>query len=194
MSFCQETFAIINQFRENILHTLCTGKNSTVYREAKGQKITGAARAVITNNTSVDEDEVEIGYMLLPSLYPALYKKYTDENGTNLDAINEEIQNKLLLLNRQPTIGEKSMLALKPVFSADESTRYVIQINPIIVDSLAGDMDGDVVNLIALYSRDAIEEAKDLKPSRNYIDCRSSKLRICIFEDLEYISRKEEKQ
>lgn len=192
MSFCQETFETINQFRENILHALCTGKNSTVYREAKGQKITGAARAVITNNTSVDEDEVMIGYMLLPSLYPALYKKYTDENGTNLDAINEEIQNKLLLLNRQPTIGEKSMLALKPVFSADESTRYVIQINPIIDSAISGDHDGDTVNILALYSRDAIEEAKDLKPSRNYIDCRSGEIRISIFEDLEYICRKGE--
>ena len=189
LSFCQEAFEMLDIFRKNIINSLCSGKNSAVYREAKGQKITGAARGVITNNFDLDENVVEIGYMLLPSLYPAIYEKHCGESGVDLDAVNEEIKDKVLLLNRQPTIGEKSILAMRPVFSADESTRYVIQINPIISSALSSDYDGDVVNLIALYSKNAIDEAEYLLPSLNFRNCCSSEIRNGIFEDLEYVGR-----
>ena len=128
----------------------------------------------------------------LPTLYPKFYKEYTDEETgvTDIDAINKRLrdENYLVLFNRQPTIGQKSIIAMRPIFSKLKSERFVIQANPIVYDGLAADVDGDALNVIALYSKAACAEAEKLLASRNYIEGSNGGIRNKILEELEYVS------
>ena len=77
---------------------------------------------------------------------------------------------------------------MKPVFSDKESEMFVIQANPIVYDGLAADVDGDSLNVIALYSKEACEEAKKLLASNNYIEGSNSSIRNGILEEFEYVA------
>ena len=100
----------------------------------------------------------------------------------------------MVLLNRQPTISAKSIIAMKPVFSADPDARFVIQAVPIIYDGLAADVDGDALNVIALYTRKSIDEARKLLPSANYLEGSNSSIRNAILEEFLYVEKKMEKE
>lgn len=191
LSIKNELLDQIKLFYDSIYDMLSRNKKSIITREVRGQGITGAARAVVTNNFDLDEDTVIIGSYFIPTLFPNLYKKYTSNDGkTDIDSINEELKDYLILLNRQPTIGEKSILAFHPVFSTKKEERFILQMNPIITDGFAGDFDGDVYLMIALYTEEACKEAMKLLPSKTYIGGANGKIRNGIFEDLEYVMQK----
>ena len=191
LSIKNELLTQIKLFYDSIYDMLSRNKKSIITREVRGQGITGAARAVVTNNFDLDEDTVIIGSYFIPTLFPMLYKKYTDDDGnTNIKAVNEELKDYLILLNRQPTIGEKSILAFHPIFSEKRDERYILQMNPIVTDGFAGDFDGDVYLMIALYTEEACREAEKLLPSKTYIGGANGKIRNGIFEDLVYIMKK----
>ena len=181
----------LNKLYEELFMILAKNKRNIIDSELKGQPETGMIRAVMTNNFSLDEDIIKIGYYFIPTLYPKLFNKYTDENGeTDIDGINSELEKEeyLVLFNRQPTIGAKSIIAMKPVFSDKDSEMFVIQANPIVYDGLAADVDGDSLNVIALYSKAACEEAKKLLASNNYIEGSNSGIRNGILEEFEYVT------
>ena len=181
----------LNKLYEELFMILAKNKRNIIDSELKGQPETGMIRAVMTNNFSLDEDIIKIGYYFIPTLYPKLFNKYTDENGeTDIDGINSELAKEeyLVLFNRQPTIGAKSIIAMKPVFSDKDSEMFVIQANPIVYDGLAADVDGDSLNVIALYSKAACEEAKKLLASNNYIEGSNSGIRNGILEEFEYVT------
>lgn len=181
----------LNKLYEELFKTLAKNRKNVIDSELKGQPETGMIRAVMTNNFSLDEDILKIGYYFIPTLYPKFYNKYTDkETGkTDIKAINKELADGeyLVLFNRQPTIGAKSIIAMKPVFSEVEEEQFVIQANPIVYDGLAADVDGDSLNVIALYSKAACEEAKKLLASNNYIEGSNSSIRNGFLEEFEYV-------
>lgn len=172
-----------------LFNIIADNNRNLVDNELNGQPETGMIRAVMTNNFSLDEDDLLIGYHFISTLYPYLYKKYTIDGETDIDGINKELKDGeyLVLFNRQPTIGAKSIIAMKPKFSKLESEKYVIQANPIIYDGLAGDVDGDSLNVIALYTKESCEEARKLLPSVNYIEGSNSSIRNKLPEDFEYV-------
>lgn len=170
---------------------LAKNNRNVIDNELKGQPETGMIRAVMTNNFGLDEDTILIGKYFISTLYPKLYKEHTDEEGnTDIDAINKILidEDYLVLFNRQPTIGAKSIIAMKPVFSKRDTEQFVIQANPIVYDGLAADVDGDALNIIALYSKEACEEAKKLLASKNYIEGSNGSIRNCILEELDYVN------
>ncbi|MBQ8218488.1 MAG: hypothetical protein IJZ79_01950 [Bacilli bacterium] len=180
----------LNDLYDELFMTLAKNKRNIIDSELKGQPETGMIRAVMTNNFSLDEDTLLIGYYFIPTLYPVLYNKYLDEEGwLDIDGLNEELEREgyLVLFNRQPTIGAKSIIAMKPVFSALDSEQFVIQANPIVYDGLAADVDGDSLNVIALYSKESCEEAKKLLASNNYIEGSNSSIRNGLLEEFEYV-------
>ena len=170
---------------------LCKTKRNVVTAELNGQPITGTIRAVMTNNFSLDEDSILIGYHFISTLYPKLYRDHTIGDKTDIDTINKILENDgyLVLFNRQPTIGAKSIIAMKPQFSKLEAEKYVIQANPIVYDGLAGDVDGDTLNVIALYTKAACSEARKLLPSKNYIEGSNSSIRNGLPEDFVYVNK-----
>lgn len=67
-----------------------------------------------------------------------------------------------------------------------------ISVNPIAMDGLAGDFDGDVLLVIALYSRAAIEEAKAMLPSRSFTNYANGTIRNHIIEDFIFTDNDDE--
>ena len=180
----------LNDLYDELFMTLAKNKRNVIDSELKGQPETGMIRAVMTNNFSLDEDTIKLGYYFIPTLYPKLFYKYTDKNGeTDIEGLNKELMDEeyLVLFNRQPTIGAKSVIAMKPEFSTLDSEQFVIQANPIVYDGLAADVDGDSLNVVALYSKEACEEAKKLLASNNYIEGSNSSIRNGFLEEFEYI-------
>lgn len=182
----------LDKLYHELFQILAKNKRNIIDAELKGQPETGMIRAVMTNNFGLEEDTLKIGYYFIPTLYPRLFSKYTDpETGeTDIDGLNQELADEeyYVLFNRQPTIGAKSIIGMKPVFSDEESEMFVIQANPIVYDGLAADVDGDSLNVIALYSRAACEEAKKLLASNNYIEGSNSSIRNGILEEFEYVA------
>ena len=189
----QQILNKINKVYDELFNMLAKNKSSVIAREIRGQGLTGIIRAVITNNFSLDEDVALIGKYFIKTLYPKIYEMFTDEDGnTDVKGINKYLEDNeyYVLLNRQPTIGAKSILGMKPVFSEKDEEKYVLQLNPIIFDGLAGDVDGDVLSITALYTKDACKEAKQLLPSVNYIEGSNSSIRNGCPEDFRYVMQK----
>ena len=182
--------AKLEDLYKNLFGILSKNHKNIIDRELRGQPETGMVRAVMTNNFSLDEDTLVIGKYFIPTLYPYLYNKYSDELG-NIDVagLNKELidEEYLVLFNRQPTIGAKSIIAMKPIFSDKDAEQFVIQANPIVYDGLAADVDGDSLNVIALYTKEACEEAKKLLASNNYIEGSNMSIRNGLLEEFNYI-------
>lgn len=169
---------------EKIFEVLVSGKKSVLNQEVLAQPLTGAFRAVITNNDSLDEDTILIGKELVSTIFPNIHKKYDGD----IDQINEHLEREEyhVLVNRPPTIGEKSMIAMKPVVNHDDRARFVVSTNSIIYDGMAADTDGDVFLTIGIYTKEANEEAKQMLPSNNYIGGSNGRIRNKMPEDFEY--------
>lgn len=185
------TNASLNELYNELFQILAKNNRNVIDNELKGQSETGMIRAVMTNNFSLDEDTLLIGKYFISTLYPKFYKEYTDENGvTDIKALNKRLvdEDYLVLFNRQPTIGAKSIISMRPVFSELDEELFVIQANPIIYAGLSADVDGDSLNVIALYSKAACDEAKKLLASQNYIEGSNSTIRNGILEEFEYVS------
>lgn len=180
----------IKKAHTQLFKILAENKRALVSSEMRGQLITGAGRGVITNDFSLDEDTVLLGKFFIKILYPSLYTQFTLEDGSidipNLNAYLERY-NYISLLNRQPTIGDKSIMGMKPRFSEKDVDKYIIKLNPIIFDGFAGDTDGDALTNIALYSKEACYEASLLLPSRNYIEGSNGTIRNGLPEDFVYV-------
>lgn len=179
----------LKKLYNNLYQILAKNHKNIIANELRGQPETGVIRAVMTNNFGLEEDDILIGSYFISTLYPTLYKEYTSDGVTDIDAINEILKEDeyLVLFNRQPTIGQKSIIAMRPKFSKIDAEKYVIQANPIIYDGLAADVDGDTLNVIALYTKEACEEAKKLLPSKNYIEGSNETIRNKLPEDFEYV-------
>lgn len=179
-----------NEVAEELTQILSRNKRNVIDNELKGQPETGMIRAVMTNNFSLDEDIVLIGSYFVETLYPVLSDSCRDAKGKiDIDLLNQKLEEGeyYVLFNRQPTIGAKSIITMIPRFSNKESEQFVIQANPIVYDGLAADVDGDALNIIALYTKEANQEAKKLLASRNYLEGANSNIRNGILEEFEYV-------
>ena len=206
LSLRNRVCANLTKLYTQLFQILAKNKRNVIDNELRGQPETGMIRAVMTNNFGLDEDTVLIGSHFIETLYPKIYREnLIDSEGNPVDLANSPIDyhpdiakiNKILkqedyvvLFNRQPTIGAKSIIAMRPVFSEKDSEKFVIQANPIVYDGLAADVDGDSLNVIALYSRVACEEAKKLFPSVNYIEGSNGSIRNGILEEFQYVETK----
>ena len=181
--------ADLNDLYKQLFQILAKNKRNVIDNELRGQPETGMIRAVMTNNFGLDEDTILIGKYFVETLYPKLYRENLVDGEVNIKKINKILKDEkyLVLFNRQPTIGAKSIIAMHPVFSELDTEMFVIQANPIVYDGLAADVDGDSLNVIALYSKDACEEAKKLLPSVNYLEGSNGSIRNGILAEFKYV-------
>lgn len=170
-------------FYDEIFKIIAKNRNNVVSEELRGQKLSGVVRGVITNNFDLDEDVVMLGSYFINTLYSELFAECESIEELNKRLIKDEYY---VLFNRQPSIGQKSIMGMIPQFTDDPKARYVLQTNPIIYEGLASDCDGDNGNVIALYTKAACAEAKLRLPSRNYIEGSNGTIRNAIMEDFEY--------
>lgn len=181
----------MGELYEQLFNVLVNNNRNVVDNELKGQPITGMIRAVMTNNSRLDEDTLIIGKHFIQTLYPKIFEYFSVNGEPDVEAINDYLESEdyVVLFNRQPTIGAKSIIAMRPVFSDRAEERFVIQANPIVYDGLAADVDGDALNVIALYTREAMDEVKKLLPSQNYIEGSNSSIRNAILEEFLYVMK-----
>lgn len=139
-------------------------KKTIIKNEVIGTQIYHAARGVLTTDITCDIDEVKIGDALIGEMFPEF-------KNAPIDKINEIIHDKWFLINRPPTLSILSILAFHPtVFKGN-----TIKLNPFNFNGYNADTDGDVVLAIGLLSKEANEQATQLRASINMFDAFNNK-------------------
>lgn len=69
-----------------------------------------------------------------------------------------------------------------------------ISCNPLILDGLGGDYDGDVLLTVALYGADSLNEANTMLPSKAYMNYANNVIRNHIVEDFIYVVNEKDKE
>ena len=104
----------------------------------------------------------------------------------NYDYINENPDNFGLFEDK---IGDIERFGQGEDDGIDTIGVRCIATNPIMMDGLQGDYDGDVLLLIALYSEKAKKEAEKILPSKSYTNYANGKIRNHIIEDFIYAEK-----
>lgn len=191
------------KFMESLFNLITSGKKSTIKSEIICQSLTGAARAVLTNDDDLNEDDIMIGKEIVETLFPNVYRdcriyEYNEETGkkrftgqVDIDLLNQKLKegNYKVIINRPPTIGQLSIMAMNPIVSKNDNRRFILGTNSIIYDGMAADTDGDCLLVVALYSEEACKEAERLLPSNNYIGGALGTIRNRIPEDFIFAMR-----
>ena len=126
----------------------------------------------------------------IASVYP-----YGEIEGTNGGLLHNEIYckkngDKIGIFNDE--VGDVERFYKGFEDGIDTIGLRTIAVNPICLDGLAGDFDGDVLLVVALYSEAAKRQAEKLLPSRSYINFANGTIRNHIIEDFLYCLEDEE--
>jgi len=168
---------VVNDIYLNIF-SIFGGKTGLFRGNTLGKRIDFSGRAVIVPDPSLKIDEVRISYYILLEIYKfeIVRKLSIEENQLFFEVLekieneltikdykfrflkelNEIIKDKVVILNRQPTLHKHSALAHKIVIGLDEC----ISIHPLICHCYNADFDGDQM---AVYFPITIEAIEDIK-------------------------------
>jgi len=80
-----------------------------------------------------------------------------------LGALQAEMQNRPVMLNRAPSLHKFSIMSFKPQMTEGKA----IKIPPLVVKGFNADFDGDAMNVHVPILEDAVEEAYRMLPSKN---------------------------
>lgn len=166
------------------LADLLRGKEGRFRQNLLGKRVDYSGRSVITVGPELRLDECGIPRKILLEIFKPFiisYLVYQKELVPNIkmatrliedkapiiwDALDEVIKNKLVLLNRAPTLHRISIQAFRPIMT-DYKT---IQIHPLVCEAYNADFDGDQMAVYLPLSKNAQEEAKNLMlSSRNLL-------------------------
>ena len=135
---------------------------------------------VVTNGKQTLEkgDQVKRNGELLDNLRFPQYREFKLEIG---DICERHLQDgDIVLLNRQPTLHEGSMLAQGIVIKPGKTLRFNLSINK----SFNADFDGDEMNIHVPASLESEAELRHLSASKfKIISAQSSKPNFCIVQD-----------
>ncbi len=151
------------------------GKEGRFRRNLLGKRVDYSGRSVITPGPELQLSQCGIPkIMALELVRPFVIKKLLDqelafnirgasrvidEGGPEVFAILEEIiKDKLVLVNRAPTLHRLGIQAFKPVLIEGEALR----IHPLVCEAFNADFDGDQMAIHLPLSAEAQKEAQDL--------------------------------
>lgn len=109
-------------------------------------------------------------------------KKWKSSDKDVKSVLNKIVEDRPVLMNRQPSLHELSIMAMKPIIKDTQDGEVVrnIQMSPLIVTAFNADFDGDTMSVHVPITERAKDEAKKLMmPSENMINVTNGKL---IFE------------
>lgn len=154
-------------------------KTSYVMRKLIGITTDLVGRAVIIPNPALDIDHVGIPIEMAWTLFrPVIIrnltkrglslvdaiKAYNDKSKYAVDALLEEINNRVVIVNRAPVLHRYGVMAFKPVLTKNK----VVEFNPQITSAFGADFDGDAVQVHLPILDEAQKEAKmKMLPSKN---------------------------
>lgn len=124
------------------------GAGGFLRREVLGRRLTRSARAVIVPRPDLRIDQIAIPQWIADRLFQDL----PDEN------------RRLVLVNRNPTLHRRGLLALRPVIERSESAANVFGLPLGILRAMNADFDGDQASVVALESQAALDAAERLVP------------------------------
>lgn len=115
-------------------------------REVLGRRLTRSARAVIIPDPALRVDQVRIPAFAADEMFSGL----------------GEQARRIVLVNRNPTLHRRSLLAMRPVI--DSSNVPVVGLPLAVLKGMGADFDGDHVSIVALEREASLSEAESLLP------------------------------
>ena len=192
------------------------GKKSGLLRnKLAGKRVDFSARAVITVEPTIPITHVKVSRFILAELFKielaaelksqkkfVTFKSAMDYVTENIEheELEEDLKklvdkvstNQLVILNRQPTLHKGSMLGFRII----PQDGYAISINPMIVESLNADFDGDQVAIYRPLKNQSKKEVEKMLASSNLFDPSDGSLHFVPKQDITYgiykISQSEE--
>lgn len=89
-------------------------------------------------------------------------KNYDDETNLAKTSLQNVLSDRVVLLNRAPSLHKHSIQAFKPILTDGKS----IKLNPLIESAYSADFDGDTMSIMTPVGTEALEEAKSMLPSK----------------------------
>jgi hypothetical protein len=159
-----------------------SGKEGLIRKDFLGRYVDFSARAVIIPDPTLDTYQIKISKKVFIKLWLIEYSRWlwkvkgaafetiklfvksTDIHDEYLEHIDEFItyffenasqKEKLVFLNRQPTLWRYGNSAVEVIGTTEEN---VINVSPMIVEPYAADYDGDALAIYRLHSQKAIED------------------------------------
>ena len=167
---------------EGILkHVLGTGgpKTSMVQRKLLGGTVDFVSRGVIIANPDLDMDQVGIPEDKAWAMYqPMVVRRLVRQGMGRAEAIkasesktapakralDEELKEAVVIYNRAPVLHRYGFMAGKPILTKEK----VLQLPTFVFKGLGADIDGDVMNVQALVTDNAKQDAlAKMLPSKN---------------------------
>lgn len=187
-----EYFQLSEHIMDNVRY-----KAGLIRNQICGARINFSARNIISPaEPGIKIDEIQVPYLTFLELYrfeiinvlkniEHITFKAAEKEWLNARySLNEKIYNIMkmmvehnevgVLLNRNPTIGYGSILYLRIVDVKHDYDDVCMSVNNLILTSLAGDYDGDVLNLISIKDKATREIFKNVfSPIHMIIDANS---------------------
>jgi RNA polymerase Rpb1, domain 2 len=113
-------------------------------REIFGRRLTRSARAVIIPAPELRIDQIGLPKCVADTIFQGL-----------LDG-----QRQIVLVNRNPTLQRRGLLALRPVIYSSEAPVFRLPLG--VLKTLAADFDGDQASVVALEKEESLREAEQL--------------------------------
>lgn len=120
------------------------GVGTFVKRELLGRRLSRSARAVIVPAPDLRVDEIRVPQEICDIIFEGL----------------PSAQRRLVLVNRNPTLTRRGLLALKPVPDPNNNPVFGMPLG--LLSSMAADFDGDQACIVALETKEAIDQAEEL--------------------------------
>ena len=89
-------------------------------------------------------------------------KHYEDKSPTAMQALDNVMKDRPVILNRAPSLHKHSVQAFRPILTTGKS----IRLNPLVVKGFNADFDGDTMSVMVPIGKEAIEEARQMVPSK----------------------------
>jgi len=109
-------------------------------------------------------------------------KHYEEKSPTALLALESVMQDRPVILNRAPALHKHSVQAFRPILTTGKS----IRLNPLIVKGFNADFDGDTMSVMVPIGKEAIEEARQMVPSKILFKHGDNSLMPAIQQDYLY--------
>jgi len=165
------------------LADILSGKQGRFRRNLLGKRVDYSGRSVIAAGPELKFNQCGLPkIMAIELLRPFIIKKLLDKGlvfnirGASrliddkdeevFAALEEVIQDKLVLLNRAPTLHRLGIQAFEPILIEGEA----IKIHPLVCKAFNADFDGDQMGVFLPLSTEAQKEAKELMlSSKNFL-------------------------
>ncbi len=174
------------------------GKKGRFRRNLLGKRVDYSGRAVIIPSTVLGLNEVGLPKDLALEIFkPFVIRKLIEQgkvtsisearelveirHSSVYEALEEVIKDRVVLLNRAPSLHKYSIQAFYPKLVEGSA----IRINQIITDGFNADFDGDTMAVFAVLTDEALKEAKErMLPVHNLIKAASGEPVVTFGGDL----------